>query len=92
MFVAEGVQTPELLGKGRLARPLIPQTDQSTLPRRTGCISSNRIIRKHYLPKGRGIPLSGPLPFIATIPSAMTKWTGTVAQISSVLRHADGQL
>ena len=34
------------------------------------------------LPVGRGVPLSGPLPSKATMPSAITKRIGTVALVS----------
>jgi hypothetical protein len=36
-------------------------------------------------PRSRGVPCSGPLPSIALMPSAITKWIGTVAQISRML-------
>ena len=36
-------------------------------------------------PKGRGVQFKGPLPSIATMPSAITKWIGTVAQRSRML-------
>src|ERR1017187_1793693 len=36
-------------------------------------------------PRGRGVPLSGPFPSIATMPSAITKWIGTVAHRSRML-------
>ena len=36
-------------------------------------------------PMGRGVPLSGPFPSIATMPSAITKWIGTVAHRSRML-------
>ncbi len=44
--------------------------------------SSDRTMR----PRVRADPFSGPLPSIAMIPSAITKWTGTAALISRMLR------
>lgn len=38
-----------------------------------GCIGSDGVIRKHDFRRGRGVPLSGPLPSMATMPSAITK-------------------
>src|ERR1035441_10336377 len=40
-------------------------------------------------PSGRGLPLSGPLPSIATIPSAITKWTGTLPAVLLYFRPGD---
>ena len=37
------------------------------------------------LPSGRGVPFRGPFPSIATMPSAITKWMGTVAHKSRML-------
>ena len=60
-------------------------------------LGSNPINREHVasaatgssastiVPSGRGVQLRGPLPSIATMPSAITKWTGTVAQRSRML-------
>ena len=36
-------------------------------------------------PRSRGVPCSGPFPSMAVMPSAITKWIGTVAQISRML-------
>ena len=47
---------------------------------RAGCIGSHRVVGKHNLSQRTGGAVEGLFPSIATMPSAITKWTGTEAQ------------
>src|SRR5664279_2965161 len=52
---------------------------------RAGCVSGYRIIRKHDSSQSTSGAVRGPLPSLATMPSAMTRWIGMVAHRSRML-------